>query len=51
MYSNAILMENLNLDDPNFSFPALYEPIAVLFLEVSGMHYFHCYPIAVKYYI
>lgn len=43
-------MEVPNLDDPKFSFPASYEQIAVLFLEVSGKYYFHCYPIAVKYY-
>jgi hypothetical protein len=43
-------MENPNLDDPKFSFSALYEEIAIKFLEVLGIHYFHCHPIAVKYY-
>jgi hypothetical protein len=43
-------MENPNLDDPEFSFSALYEQSGIIFLEVSRIHYFHCYPIAVKYY-
>jgi len=41
LFSKAIFLKNPYLEQPSVSFPPVYEAVAVLFSEVSGMCSFH----------